>query len=57
MDDKISQKIVMDEESVQNDVADVKFVKICEIHKPNYHNQSRQQQPPLKQTRKHELAP
>ena len=28
----------------------------CEIHKPNYHNQSRQQQPPHKQTRKHELA-
>ena len=27
-----------------------------EIHKPNYHNQSRQQQPPHKQTRKHELA-
>ena len=28
----------------------------CEIHKLNYHNQSRQQQPPHKQTRKHELA-
>ena len=28
----------------------------CEIHKPNYHNQSRQQQPPHKQTRKLELA-
>ena len=28
----------------------------CEIHKPNYHNQSRQQQQPHKQTRKHELA-
>ena len=28
---------------------------LCEIHKPNYHNQSRQQ-PPHKQTRKHELA-
>ena len=28
----------------------------CEIHKPNRHNQSRQQQPPQKQTRKHELA-
>ena len=27
----------------------------CEIHKPNYHNQSRQQQP-HKQTRKHEVA-
>ena len=28
----------------------------CEIHKPNYNNQSRQQQPPHRQTRKHELA-
>ena len=28
----------------------------CEIHKPNCHNQSRQQQPPHKQTRKLELA-
>ena len=28
----------------------------CEIHKPNYHNQSRQQQPPRKQTRKQDLA-
>ena len=28
----------------------------CEIHTPNYHNQSRQQQPPHKQTRKQELA-
>ena len=27
---------------------------VCEIHKPNYHKQSRQQQPPHKQTRKHE---
>ena len=29
---------------------------ICEIHKPNNHDQSRQQQPPHKQTRKQELA-
>ena len=29
--------------------------QICEIHKPK-HNQSRLQQPPHKQTRKHELA-
>ena len=28
----------------------------CEIHKPNYHNQSRQQQPPHLRTRKQELA-
>ena len=28
----------------------------CEIHKPNYHNQSRQQQSPHEQTRKHELT-
>ena len=28
----------------------------CEIHKPNNHNQSRQQQPPHKQTRKHHQA-
>ena len=28
----------------------------CEIHKPNCHNQSRQQQPPHKHTRKQELA-
>ena len=30
--------------------------EVCEIHKPNRHNLSRQQQPPHKQTRKHELA-
>ena len=28
----------------------------CEIHKPNFLNQSRQQQPPHKETRKQELA-
>ena len=30
--------------------------EVCEIHEPNRHNQSRQQQPPQKQTRKHDLA-
>ena len=29
---------------------------LCGILKPNFHNQSRQQQPPHKQTRKQELA-
>ena len=31
-------------------------LKRCEIHKLDCHNQSRQQQPPHKQTYKHELA-